>query len=340
MFKSWFSRSSSRVAKSRSSRHLTRKLRIESLEDRRLLTITYTADPNLQPGWVEQGPGPIQFAGNSSNVENLLGGNVATGGVESIVSDPTNASVIYAGTVNGGVWGTTTGGATWIPLTDNITIATGVGTTGLAGLSIGAVTMDLTDPTHHTIYAGIGDSSSNNAAGSALTGVLKTTDGGVTWVSVANTSGTLGGSNFFAGMNISSIWARGRYVVVGVDNAWAATAGVANVGLYFSNDFGATFTAQFTGSEVSDIVADPRDDSVLYIGTTGRFGGTASIRVANLPASPAVAAFLPLTNISAGFTAITNPLTTVDNVKIAVHNNLDGYAVYVAVSDGGQLADV
>ena len=41
--------------------------------------------------------------------------------VQALVVDPTNTNVVYAGTVNGGVWKTTNANAAnpnWVPLTD------------------------------------------------------------------------------------------------------------------------------------------------------------------------------------------------------------------------------
>ena len=42
----------------------------------------------------------------------------ATGRVFSLLVDPRNSSVVYAGTHGGGVWKSRDGGSTWAPLTD------------------------------------------------------------------------------------------------------------------------------------------------------------------------------------------------------------------------------
>jgi hypothetical protein len=45
---------------------------------------------------------------------------VGAGRVESMAIHPTNSNIMYAAAVEGGVWKTTDGGATWIPTMDNM----------------------------------------------------------------------------------------------------------------------------------------------------------------------------------------------------------------------------
>jgi hypothetical protein len=71
----------------------------------------------LSTTWVEQGPGPIL----GSSLTEGLPGSPAAGAVQALVADPTNPDVVYAGSVNGGVWKTTNATAAnphWTPLTD------------------------------------------------------------------------------------------------------------------------------------------------------------------------------------------------------------------------------
>src|SRR4051794_18718416 len=58
----------------------------------------------LLAAWVEQGPGPIL----NGDVQGMAAqhGSVA-GAVEALAPDPGNPDVLYAGTVNGGIWKTT-----------------------------------------------------------------------------------------------------------------------------------------------------------------------------------------------------------------------------------------
>jgi hypothetical protein len=52
---------------------------------------------------------------------------------------------MFIGGVNGGIWRTTNGGATWTPLTDN-----------QGSLSIASLALDPSDPTGKTLIAGVG----------------------------------------------------------------------------------------------------------------------------------------------------------------------------------------
>src|SRR5262245_45603367 len=103
-----------RALKSRSGMRPTRPA-LERLEERLAPTITLSGVPD----WAEQGPGPI--FGNP-NVVNIGQKNAVSGAVEAIASHPTNADIVYIGTLNGGVWKTTNATAAgklidWTPLT-------------------------------------------------------------------------------------------------------------------------------------------------------------------------------------------------------------------------------
>jgi len=99
--------------------------------------------------WISRGPGN-------------LGGRI-----RGLMVDPTNSSVIYAGSVSGGVWKTTNGGDTWTPLMD-----------GEVNLNVSALVMKPGNP--NVLYAGTGEGFLNTDALPGR-GVFKTTDGGQTW---------------------------------------------------------------------------------------------------------------------------------------------------------------
>ena len=79
---------------------------------------TLRAETQNGGAFISQGPGPAvgnrDVVGSGDNPPN----GTVSGAIEAIATDPTNANIIYAGSVNGGVWKTTDGGATWTPLTD------------------------------------------------------------------------------------------------------------------------------------------------------------------------------------------------------------------------------
>jgi photosystem II stability/assembly factor-like uncharacterized protein len=121
-------------------------------------------DPNIagiQPnGWTWLGPGNIG------------------GRVRSILIHPTNAEVMWLGSVTGGIWKTTDGGATWAPLDDF-----------MGNLSVTTMVMSPSDP--NVIYAGTGEGVFLVNHIKDLTrgaGVFKSTDGGTTWTQLAATA--------------------------------------------------------------------------------------------------------------------------------------------------------
>ena len=113
----------------------------------------------LIPGsaWTSLGP-------NSSS-----GGYAGIGRINRITFHPTNTSIIFACTAGGGLWKTINGGSSWVPLTDNLA---SIGTSGLV--------INPVDP--NIMYLATGD---GDGADTYSYGVLKSTDGGVSW----NTTG-------------------------------------------------------------------------------------------------------------------------------------------------------
>ncbi|MFT5164876.1 MAG: photosystem II stability/assembly factor-like uncharacterized protein [Saprospiraceae bacterium] len=102
--------------------------------------------------WITQGPGNI-------------GARINT-----VVANPQNEQIIYAGFSEGGVFKTTDGGANWFPIFDQQTL-----------LSIGDIVLDPNDP--EIVYVGTGDV---NISGYPFIGdgLYRSNDGGETWTNL------------------------------------------------------------------------------------------------------------------------------------------------------------
>lgn len=114
----------------------------------------------------------ILVADNIGTWQSLGPGNIG-GRTRSLLINPNNPNIMYAGGVAGGVWKTTNGGGSWSPLTDLI-----------ANLAINSMAMD--PHNLNVIYAGTGEGY-QNADGVRGLGIFKTTDGGVTWTHLSST---------------------------------------------------------------------------------------------------------------------------------------------------------
>ncbi len=106
-------------------------------------------------------------------------GNIG-GRTRAVIIHPQDPNIIYAAGVAGGVWKTTNGGGTWIPMSDL-----------LANIAVNSLAMDPKDP--KILYAGTGEGyfAVDNVRGA---GIFKTTDSGATWTRLASTAGN---TNFF-----------------------------------------------------------------------------------------------------------------------------------------------
>ena len=190
--------------------------------------------------WLDLGPGPA----HNGQIEGITNRPV-TGAVTSVAPHPSDATILYVGSANGGIWLTnnaTAGIPTWTRQTD---VA--------SSQSITALRFDPTDGTRQTLLAGVGRVSSISGEGGALSGVLRTTNGGAVWTAL-NGGGTL------TNRDVRAVAPRGAILVV------ATTSG-----LYRSPDTGASFSlvsgAGGTGlpsGRTTDLVGDPITSSVLY----------------------------------------------------------------------------
>jgi photosystem II stability/assembly factor-like uncharacterized protein len=167
------------------------------------------------------------------------------GRIRSIAIDPVNTSVIYCGSVSGGIWKSTDAGASWFATSDMA-----------ANLVIGAIAIDPTNP--NVIYAGTGEGYFNIDALRGA-GILKSTNGGGTWALIT----TFGTSAVNFPYYINDLYIRPDASNI----IWAAT----NSGLFRSTNSGAGFSYIFGASNgartnrCTQIVADEFNPATFYV---------------------------------------------------------------------------
>ncbi|HEY3350246.1 MAG TPA: hypothetical protein VGM13_10770 [Thermoanaerobaculia bacterium] len=168
-----------------------------------------------EPAWEEIGPFSV-------------GGRVSA-----LAVDARDPKLILAGTLAGGIWRSANGGQTWAP------VALWLSSTPISALAI--------DPTDSkTIVAGTG-SLSDAGLGNAAIGVIKSTDGGVSWVA-PELAGPL------AYVSAAFHWpGDSNRVLLGTD-----------LGVRLSTDGGVRYRDVLVGTSVSALVVDPTTpDTVL-----------------------------------------------------------------------------
>ena len=112
-------------------------------------------DNPLQQTWTELGP----FAWTYTS-----GWNPGVGRITSVAVHPSNPSVIYVSSPGGGIWKSTNGGTSWVPLIDNV---------NSGWMSIFHLIIDPAN--QNVVYASV-----------ISGGVLKSTDAGATWAATGS----------------------------------------------------------------------------------------------------------------------------------------------------------
>lgn len=164
-------------------------------------------------------------------------GNIG-GRLRSILIHPTQPSTMWVGSVGGGIWKTTNGGSSWIPLDDF-----------MASIAIGCMALDPLDP--DVLYAGTGEGffeaveGSSNTATMRGAGIFKSVDGGETWNQLHSTAA-------WKFVNRLAIHPTNSNIV------WAATES----GIYRSSDGGSTWVQKLAG-DFLDLRMHPTDPTRL-----------------------------------------------------------------------------
>ncbi|MGH7597575.1 MAG: WD40/YVTN/BNR-like repeat-containing protein, partial [bacterium] len=204
-------------------------------------------------------------AAGQLNWEPLGPGNIG-GRLRGLVIHPNNPNIVYVGSVAGGVWKSTNGGATWTPAMND-----------LITLNISALTMKPGDP--NTLYAGTGEA---YFTGDCLPGrgILKTTDGGQTWKRLHVAQGL--NSPFITEIAVSPadpnvVYASGRKAVpnnVAIPAETVPDPGVSAI--FKSTDSGETWQDVTTGKGIehnsqtvfddfaTDVLVSPANANIVY----------------------------------------------------------------------------
>ena len=178
--------------------------------------------------------GPMSFTTGNS------GYNGGLGRCNVIAFHPTDVNIIYVGMPAGGLWKTTDQGDTWESMTDGMPV---IGVSGIA--------VDYDDPDIVYLLAGDGDGGDTQTIG-----VLKTTDGGVTWYSTGlsyDVTGNVKGYKLAMHPNDSSI-----------------LFAIMTDGLHKTVDGGITWTEVQSGS-FRDLEFKPGNPTRIYASTTASF---------------------------------------------------------------------
>lgn len=196
--------------------------------------------------------------------------------------DPTNSNTLYVGAPDGGLWKSTNGGTSWTTNTDQLTVI------GVSDIAI--------DPTNTQImYIATGD---GDAGDSYSTGVLKSTDGGTSWV-VTGLAWTASQGRTISRLLINPTNPQ-ILMAFGSNGIWRTTNG----GTTWTQPTG-TFTCQ-------DAEFKPTDPTTVYAcGTT----------------------FKKSTDSGATWTAVTIPLTGIGRLSMAVTPANAAYVYLLAANN-------
>lgn len=163
-------------------------------------------------------------------------GNISSR-IVTVKFDPVNPNIIYIGAAYGGVWKSTNAGLNWVAKSDYE-----------ISLSSGALAIDPTNT--NIIYYGTGEATYSGASYYGR-GLLKSTDGGDTWV------------NIRAGFTTDTYFSR---LVIKPGNPNVLFAAVGTYGLYKSTNAGMNWSQAISG-RCDDIVFSPDGTKAYIVGS-------------------------------------------------------------------------
>lgn len=173
-----------------------------------------------------------------------IGPALMSGRVSDLAMHPKNNQIIFLGAAGGGIWKSSDGGATFVPVFDKHI------------QSIGTITFDPNNP-DNVIWAGTGETWTRNSV-SVGDGIYKSTDGGLNWINMGLPKSDRISSIIVDPRDSNNIW-------VGVLGAlWGDSE---ERGIYNSKDGGKTWNkVHYIDNKTgcSDLVIDPTNPNVMY----------------------------------------------------------------------------
>lgn len=181
--------------------------------------------------WVNIGPTPGYYFSYSN-----ISGRITT-----VKYDPVNPNIIYIGAAFGGVWKSTNGGGNFLPISDNE-----------VSMSTGSIAINPVNP--QIVYYGTGEAT-YSAASYYGRGILKSTDGGATWV------------NYTSGLPNLTYCSR---IVIRPGFPDQLLAAMGTGGLYRSTDAGMNWVQLLSG-RCDDIVFSPNGNNAYAVGSSAGY---------------------------------------------------------------------
>ena len=175
------------------------------------------------------------------------------GRITDVEGDPKNPKTFYVTGATGGIWKTINAGTTFIPLWENMPVA-----------SMGDIAIAPSDS--KILYAGSGEDNARNSVAPGW-GVYKSVDGGVSWQSLGLEKTQHIGRIVVNPTNPNIVY------VAAVGATWASNP---ERGLYKTVDGGKTWTmSKFVSDKAGfiDVAMDPRDPNTLYAASWERSRG-------------------------------------------------------------------